>query len=156
MKNMFQRILAPTDFSPYSNEGLKLAADLAEQFRASLTAFHVVTAHELKEQKARPSPEGYLDNIIRETEQHTMAYCVKLLDPDNRDFRLDVAVARGDPLVEIIRAARNRQSDVIVMATHGRTALNHLLMGSVAEKVVRMAECPVLTVKPPEHKFEMV
>lgn len=152
----FQRILAPTDFSPYSNEGLTLAADLAEQFGARLTALHVMTEHELKEQKTRPLPEGFLDNIIREMEQRTMQYCSELLDPDNRNLQLEVAVARGDPLVEIVRTARIRESDVIVMATHGRTGLNHLLVGSVAEKVVRMAECPVLTVKPSGLKFEMV
>lgn len=152
----FQLILAPTDFSPYSNEGLLLAADLAEQFGAKLTALHVITTHELKEQKARPSPEGFLDNIVRETEQRTMEYCSELLGLDNRTLQLGAAVVRGDPSVEIVRTARSMGSDVIVMATHGRTGLNHLLVGSVAEKVVRMAQCPVLTVKPEGHTFELV
>ena len=64
-------------------------------------------------------------------------------------------VARGVPYVAIVRYARAHDIDLVVLATHGRTGLSHALMGSVAEKVVQMAPCPVLTVKHPEHEFEL-
>lgn len=63
--------------------------------------------------------------------------------------------AIGKPFVEIVRAAKERDADLIVIGTHGRTGLAHMLIGSTAEKVVRMAPCPVLTVKHPRHAFVM-
>ena len=63
--------------------------------------------------------------------------------------------AAGLPFMEIIKAAKEQKADMIVMGTHGRTGLEHVLMGSVAEKVVRRAPCPVLTVKHPDHEFKM-
>lgn len=64
-------------------------------------------------------------------------------------------VLNGVPFVEIVRCARDREADLIVLGTHGRSGLAHLLIGSVAERVVRKAPCPVLTVKHPEHEFVM-
>ena len=64
-------------------------------------------------------------------------------------------VVVGIPFMEIIHAAKELNSDMIIMGTHGRTGLQHVLMGSVAEKVVRRAPCPVLTVKHPDHEFKM-
>ena len=65
------------------------------------------------------------------------------------------ATAQGTPFLEIIRYAKEKDIDMIVMGTHGRSGLVHMLMGSVAEKVVRKAPCPVLTVRPEGHKFVM-
>jgi nucleotide-binding universal stress UspA family protein len=61
----------------------------------------------------------------------------------------------GIPFVEIIRAAKEKKTDLIVMATHGRSGLSHILFGSVAEKVVRKSTCPVLSIRPREHEFTM-
>ena len=81
------------------------------------------------------------------------------LDAIARESRVTVRVTsevtRGHPFVEIVRYARARQIDLIVMGTHGRGAVEHMLLGSVAEKVVRKAPCPVLTVRLPEHSFRL-
>ncbi|MDH3690265.1 MAG: universal stress protein [Gammaproteobacteria bacterium] len=154
MRN-FNRILAPTDFSSYSDEGLCLAADLAEKFGSEIVVLHVLTSEELKEKKSMPLPAGYLDTIFRETEQQAREHFEKVLGSGKQDLQVRAVVASGDPFAEIIRKAREEQIDMIVLATHGRTGLSHVLVGSVAEKVVRMADCPVLTVRPGEHRFEM-
>ncbi len=62
---------------------------------------------------------------------------------------------RGRPFLELIRYARREQMDLIVMGTHGRAGLSHVLMGSVAEKVVRKSPCPVLTIRHPDQRFQM-
>ena len=64
-------------------------------------------------------------------------------------------IVRGRPFVEIIRYAREKKIDIIVVGTHGHSGLTHILMGSVAEKVVRKSPCPVLTIRHPDHEFEM-
>lgn len=73
----------------------------------------------------------------------------------SRTFRISLRRRCGKGFLEIILAAKEENVDLIVMGTHGRTGLSHVLMGSTAEKVVRMAPCPVLTVKHPEHEFVM-
>jgi nucleotide-binding universal stress UspA family protein len=68
--------------------------------------------------------------------------------------RTTARTVRGAPFLEILQAARKNKSDLVVMGTHGRTGLSHVLMGSTAEKVVRKCPCPVLTIKHPGHRFE--
>ncbi len=149
------RILSPIDFSDYSDAGLRMAADVAENFESEIVVLHVLTADELKEKKSRPSPAGYVDSIFREAEQQALDHAHKIFESDKRDLQVRAVVSQGDPFVEIIRKAREEQCGMIVLATHGRSGLNHVLVGSVAEKVVRMADCPVLTIRPSEHKFQM-
>jgi nucleotide-binding universal stress UspA family protein len=72
-----------------------------------------------------------------------------------KDLDCDTEILFGKPFVEILKFAKEENADLIVMATHGRGAISHLLMGSTAEKVVRKAPCPVLTVKHPKHLFAM-
>ena len=72
-----------------------------------------------------------------------------------KSIRCDAVILFGKAFVEILKYAREQNADLIVMATHGRGAISHLLMGSTAEKVVRKAACPVLTVKHPKHLFSM-
>jgi nucleotide-binding universal stress UspA family protein len=73
--------------------------------------------------------------------------------PEREALQAVVSVVVGSPFVEIIRYARAQQVDLIVMGTHGRGPVEHMLLGSVAEKVVRKASCPVLTVRSPQHEF---
>ena len=74
----------------------------------------------------------------------------------NYNFTIAIEIAEGKAFVEIIKAVKKYKADLIVMGTHGSTGLKHMLIGSVAEKVVRKAPCPVLTVKHPNFKFEMI
>lgn len=151
----FNRILAPTDFSAYSDEGLRFAIDLAELFGSELTVLNVLRPDEIKQRQAMPLPSGYLDTIYRETKQKARDHFDEMMKERRHDLEVRFEVASGDPFVEIIRKAREQQSDMIVLATHGRTGLKHVLLGSVAEKVVRSADCPVLSIKPSGHKFEL-
>jgi nucleotide-binding universal stress UspA family protein len=101
-----------------------------------------------------PLPESHSET--EQLKQQVAEYLAKLLDADwVAGHRVVRATREGHPFVEIIRYARGQSIDMIVMSTHGRSGLAHLLMGSVAEKVVRKSPCPVLTVRPDEHQFVM-
>jgi nucleotide-binding universal stress UspA family protein len=78
-----------------------------------------------------------------------------LTDAEIAKYRVELVTLAGSAFVEIVRYAREKDIDLIVMGTHGRGLIAHMLMGSVAEKVVRKAPCPVLTVRHPEHEFVM-
>jgi nucleotide-binding universal stress UspA family protein len=93
--------------------------------------------------------ENYMDACKRQLKELTERVVVQ-------DHPATTSVLRtGTPFLEIVTAARELDSDLIVVGTHGRTGLAHVMIGSVAEKVVRKAPCPVLTVKHPEHEFVM-
>lgn len=150
----FKRILAPMDFSPYSDEGIRYASYLAAKFGAEVIAFHVLTAKEMEEKEALPPPSGYVDEIYREAEREVSERYKKAAVDGKNGAKVQSVVSSGVPFVEIIRKARDENCDLIVMATHGRTGLSHVLVGSVAEKVVRMADCPVLTIRPEDLRIE--
>jgi nucleotide-binding universal stress UspA family protein len=149
----FKNLLVPVDFSKHSERALEAACELAKAFGSSLTVFHAYTI------PTYPLPEGYVfpsAEAVTEILEKTQAaitdarvFAEKLGAP-----RVDAVVAEGIAFAEIVRAARERNVDLIVMGTHGRTGLKHALLGSVAEKVVRKAPCAVLTVRDPELKFE--
>ncbi len=150
-----KRILVPTDFSEFSQHAVRYGCELAQRFSAELHLLHVA-------QDALPIiPEaGMLTVSHGEYMAHLLASAERLLKevPDPSSYSGPVAarvVEVGVPFVEIIRYAREQEIDLIVLATHGRTGLVHMLMGSVAEKVVRKAPCPVLTVRPKGHDFIM-
>ena len=147
------RILVPTDFSKHSQNALTYAVAFAEKFGAELYLLHIVQDLALFIPDAvTVSPpvsppvgqltaavRGALDRLVQE----------KGLQRDN----VHAEVRDGTPFYEIVQFAREKEIDLIVMGTHGRSGLAHVLMGSVAEKVVRKAPCPVLTVRHPEHEF---
>jgi nucleotide-binding universal stress UspA family protein len=138
-------VLHPTDFSEHSDYALRLAGSLARDHEARLIVLHVVVTlgPELVsygEAVSELQPEGYRQKLWEELRR------VRLPDPD---VLVEYQLAEGDPAEEIIRAAQDTGAELIVMATHGRTGLQRLLMGSVAEQVMRKAVCPVLTVKAP-------
>ena len=148
-------ILLPTDFSDYSAYATKYACAFSEQFDAELHILHVfqeAVPTTPMTGLAFPPPESYLTEI----REHAAKSLAELLDREWETGRRIVrATAKGVPFVEIIRYAKQGDVDMIVMGTHGRTGLAHMLMGSVAEKVVRKAPCPVLTVHPTDHQFVM-
>jgi universal stress protein A len=147
-----RRILFPTDFSQNANAALVYAQHLAEQNEAELHVLHVIedVGYLL------PIPEFGVPSLMNFEE--TRAAAEKSL---NRVVNAEWAKAhkvvrdlrKGSPFLEIIRHAQEKNVDLIVMSTHGRTGLAHLILGSVAENVVRKSSCPVLTVHPEEHRF---
>jgi nucleotide-binding universal stress UspA family protein len=148
-----QKILVPTDFSDASSCALRYGRALAEAFGGSLHVLHVVDsliAHAW-------SGEAYvtaLPGLLEEVERAAIERLNGLLTPDERErLRAQFVVLTGSPFIEIIRYGRAQAIDLIVMGTHGRGPVEHMLLGSVAEKVVRKATCPVLTVRHPQHEF---
>jgi len=148
-----QRILLPTDFSSYASCAIDYACTMAEKFDAEIHLLHVVqdlVSLTPEPGMAFPPPGNYLEELRASAEQAL----TKVLDPEWERGRSVVRVTRqGSPFLEIIEYAKEQQIDLIVMGTHGRSGLAHVLLGSVAERVVRKARCPVLTVRPREHEF---
>ena len=152
MKPAITTILVPTDFSPASKGALAYARLLTERFGASLHVVHVCEEAVM----AAAWTEGYAMSLlqlreqIKESSEKQLAALVAGLGA----VPASTEVLSGSPAKAIVEAARARKASVIVMGTHGFGALNHLLLGSVAERVVRTAPCPVLTVR--QHPEEVV
>lgn len=149
-----EKILLPTDFSEYSAEATKYACAFAEQFNSQIHLLHV------QEVYASSTPEFgmglALPSQIKESREAAERALEKVLDAEWAEGRDIIrATAEGPPFLEIVRYAKAQGIDMVIMGTHGRSGLAHVLMGSVAEKVVRKAPCPVLTVRPEGHQFVM-
>ncbi len=140
-------ILAPTDFSPHAEGALKYACALAERFGATLHLLHVLS------DLIPVAPDPMIAPILppdyfRETEQAAQKSLETLLDPSwGRPAAVECKVAWGTPVEAVIEHARKHAIELIVIATHGRTGLSHVFLGSVAERIVREAPCPVLTIR---------
>ena len=148
-----QRILVPTDFSPCSQEATNYAAELARRFEAKIWLLHVLEPLQFAmPSPGAPLPDALLENRDQEAEDLLAAWSVGETGPATEITR---EVRRGQPFVEIIGCARDHDIDLIVMGTHGRTGLVHALIGSVAERVVRKAPCPVLSIRPSDREFVM-
>jgi nucleotide-binding universal stress UspA family protein len=142
-----RRILAPTDFSELSKQGLQSALELAEAFGAKLLLLYVVEPPPYPVEGIVPSHLGatMLDDLERQA-TNDLAQMLSETQASNMDVARRVVV--GIPYRKIVDVAEEEKIDLIVMTTHGRTGLSHLVMGSVAEKIVRTAPCPVLTIRP--------
>jgi universal stress protein A len=142
-----RQILAPTDFSEYSKQAVAYAYELAQTFGAKLLLLHVVELPVYPVEVFLPSTEG--TTLFDDLERQAQLDLAQLL-PKTQDGTGEVRcqAAAGTPYYKIIEVAGAEKVDLIVMATHGRTGLCHLVMGSVAERVVRTAPCPVLTIRP--------
>lgn len=147
-----QRILVPVDFSSTSRKALQYAVPFATAFDAKVTVLHVI-------QPYTAAPElGYMPPELVAS-QRDLANSVReeLGRLCQREFgtgaRFQVQVCEGVPWQEITTAACESDADLIILATHGRTGLKHVLLGSVTERVVRHAPCPVLVVRARERDF---
>lgn len=141
-----RKILCPTDFSEPSYEAIKIAGELAYHFGAELCLLHVVPPVPVLPMGDGPSAfdVSLYEQELETASKRTLSEIINHLEWDELRGRL--IVLRGNAADEIIRTAREENADLIVIATQGRTGLDRLLFGSVAEKVVRLARCPVLTV----------
>jgi len=144
-----KNILCPIDYSVYSEKALKYAIEFAEKYNAKLYLMHVldIRIYDITD------PELYNVNVIdKETINKLRERLHKCISEDTRkNIEVETLVIEGVPFAEIIKKAREYKVDLIVLGTHRRTGLSHAIMGSVAEKVVRKAPCPVLTIRHPEH-----
>jgi len=164
---VIKRLLVPTDFSEASTAAVTYGVALARAFNAQLILLHVVSSQELDVAVERErvveelladssSPaEPHLDDVTRHVVREEFG---TILSPqEEHDVRAEYVLrsgGAGGPHLEIVHYAKDNDIDLIVMGAHGRSFVAHLLtMGSVAEKVVRWAPCPVLTVRHPEHEF---
>jgi nucleotide-binding universal stress UspA family protein len=145
----FNKILVPVDFSVHAAKAIAAAADLSRRYEAPLTLVHVY------EPIAYALPEGYV--LYTPTQLADMlTEFGKRLAAAKRDaeaagaLQVGTEQLQGWPAIEIVDYATQKGFDLIVMGTHGRKGIKHALMGSVAERVVRTAPCPVLTLKAPE------
>jgi len=151
---LLKNILVATDFSEPSDAALAYGRELARTFGARLTVLHVADNIAARAYGA----DGIVfvePDLQEELEAMARKNLARLLAGDEGvDIRSEpVVVSASSPAVAIVHYAREQTVDLIVMGTHGRGAMAHLLMGSVAERVVRTAPCPVLTVRHPEHDF---
>ena len=141
------RILFPTEFSEPASHARDYAVALAEKYGAELHVLHVVDAGP----PAYPDYAGsFWADYLGDLEMHARQRISEVVDAAwSRQHSVVTTVRQGTAYVEIIQYAREENIDLIVIGTHGRTGLSKMVMGSVAERVVRTAPCPVLTVRPP-------
>jgi len=144
---MFNRILVPTDFSPPSDAALEYARAVATRFGASLHLLNVVDdpyRAALASEVYVPEVEGLRDEVLSNGVARLED---RLQSSDLRELGATTVAVIGTPASSIVEYAGGQDIDLIIMGTHGRGGMSHLLMGSVAEQVVRTAPCPVLTVR---------
>ena len=137
------RILFPTDFSPFADKSLPFAVSLCREFQAKLVLFH---ANELSVALPEFMPDAAL--TIGTTMESTAREALDRIKESIEGVEVEVATVTGVPHREICRLVERLPLDLIVMPTHGRSGIGHILFGSVAEKVVRLARCPVFTIRP--------
>ncbi len=155
MKIDIQRILCPVDFSESSDHASRYAVAFCKTFGAELTLLHVISppiAALPGDHLVPDMMQADIDAVAEATRERLSQLVGELSD---LGITVQSRVISGIPFVEIIRFAKDWDADMIVIGTHGRTGLQHFLIGSVAERVVRKAPCPVLSIKHPEHDFVM-
>jgi len=147
-------ILFPTDFSNGARAAMDHALSLARDYKARLILLYVIQDISIA--------EWYIPSALSVTDllEDMQKSAWKEMDKWGAEAAAQVKdketmVVRGVPFVEIIRTAKDKNADLIVIGTHGRTGIDHMLFGSTAEKVVRKAPCPVLTVRVAGKEFKM-
>jgi nucleotide-binding universal stress UspA family protein len=146
-----KKIICPTDFSDPSYEGLKVAREFAEHFSAELILVHILFPGPIVPGVAEPGfhiPAAL--KAMQETAEKTLEDLTrkKMFE----DITVRTLVINGKPAYEIIKLAGEEDADIIVIATHGESGWQKFLFGSVTAKVIRMASCPVLTIRQPQEK----
>ena len=144
----FQRILWPTDFSAFAKTALPHVHGLVRRHEAGLVLLHVLTPAEAD---VEPGITGQIwDSLLVEGRRRAEAQLALLAEElQSLGVRVQTLLGEGVAFQEILRVAERQRCDLIILASHGRTGLGHVLIGSVAERVVRRATCPVFVVRPP-------
>lgn len=149
-----KRIVVPIDFSEFSKRAFRYAIDFARTFDAEMVLVYVVEpviypADFSFGQVALPS----MERELHERSQEQLNYLIEKEVPEGTRARC--VIRSGKPFVEIISLAKEEEADLIIIATHGHSGIEHALFGSTAEKVVRKSSCPVLSIRSPEREFVM-
>lgn len=152
LTQVINKVLVPIDFSDYSKNALRYAVQFAKQFKAKIFLVYVVEpmiypADFSMGQVAIPSMDA---DVQTRAEEELQNLAKSLVD---KSTEVETIIRTGKPFVEIIETANEKDIDLIIIATHGHTGVEHLLFGSTAEKVVRKAPCPVLTLREPIKGF---
>ncbi|MBK7228109.1 MAG: universal stress protein [Ignavibacteriales bacterium] len=153
METTIKKVLVPIDFSDYSKSALKYAVNFAKSFNADIILIYVVEPIIYPPdfsmgQIAMPSINTEWDDRAKDELQ-------KLAKSEIADIaNVKTVIKTGKPFVEIIETAKEENIDLIIIATHGHSGVEHILFGSTAEKVVRKAPCPVLTLREPLKGFD--
>jgi len=146
-----KKILCPTDFSEPAYEGFKIARELATQFSAEMLLVHVVSPLPLMHGGAAPTG-FHIPAVLEEIQESAKNSLEKIrLEKLPDEIKTRTFVIQGRPAHEIVQLAQQEKADIIVIATHGESGWQRFVFGSVAEKVVRNAECPVLTIRAPNR-----
>ena len=147
MAESITKILVPVDFSAHADRAFNYAVTVAQRFGASLTLVHVVedpyVTGAWSNEVYMPNLGEILEALVADAERRLAALKQSVTAPE---LTIETAVIAGRPAPAIVEHATTGGYDLIVMGTRGRTGLSHLVMGSVAERVLRKAPCPVLTV----------
>lgn len=143
----------PTDFSKHSLYALTYGVAFAERFEAELCLLHVVQDLAVLVPDMIAVAPPVAPTVAELTAGVQTAFDRLVAEHDLGRLRVRREIREGNAYTEIVRFAAEAEVDLIIMATHGYSGLTHALLGSVAERVVRKAPCPVLTVRHPEHEF---
>ena len=149
MSDPFRKVLCAVDFSPSTKMTIEMARQIAETNNGTVILFHVVPMPvEAMGQPLMVEPLAGAEDDARRR--------LNRIASESLTHSYEILVVTGDPANSIIEAAQEQAADLIVMATHGRTGLKHFFLGSVAERVVREASVPVMTVRAPSDKHRLL
>jgi nucleotide-binding universal stress UspA family protein len=150
-----KNVLFPTDCSERSKNVLHYAIEVAHKFNAKITLLHVIgdiTLYGGSTDYLSPmNYEHMIDDYETYSKKHLEEFWESAKDPG---VEVELVQVVGDPFKEIIQFAKDKKMDLIVISTHGRTGLQHIMLGSVAEKVVRYSPIPVMTVRDKAHTYK--
>lgn len=144
-------ILYPTDFSDYSRHAIPYVEEMAKRFGAKALLLHVITLPDFAVQYQIPIDEDSARKTMQKSSEVQLAEIAAQLKEAGVESEIRIVV--GTPSVEIVKAARDRAVDLVIIPTHGLGAIKHMIMGSTAERVVQHAPCPLLILRHPEHEF---
>ncbi|MFT4512482.1 MAG: nucleotide-binding universal stress UspA family protein [Planctomycetota bacterium] len=145
------RIVCPTDFSPTSSRAVDYAATMAESFGAELVLLHVIPPMDYPLRSFGMSASfQHIQEELETRAKETLDQRMQALKQGCPDINVRCVVGHGEAHDATLKCATDESADMIVLGTHGHTGITHALLGSTAEKVVRLATCPVTTVRTPE------
>ena len=151
---MFKKMLVPLDFSDYTDEIMNVAVRIAEKFDSTIHLLHVIPNMDYFTPYESFLSAQNLLNVQRDIERE-VGKDMEAVAENIKNIPVTKAIHTGLAFLEIIDYVRTEKIDLVVMGTHGRGGLEHILIGSVAEKVVRKSPCPVLTIRPAGKQFTM-